>query len=97
MARGGKRIGAGRPAGSHDAATGEQKANLGDIARAHTDTAVDALVAIITSGQSEATRVSAAIAILDRGYGRPAQALEHAGPAGGPVKIVFTKDDLKVL
>jgi len=79
------RKGAGRPAGARDAATVEQKAELGGIARTH------------TSGQSEATRVSAAIALLDRGYGRPAQSLEHAGPAGKPVQIIVSKDDLRLL
>jgi hypothetical protein len=29
-----------------------------------------------------ASRVAAAIALLDRGYGRPKQTLEHGGPDG---------------
>jgi hypothetical protein len=97
MARGGKRKGAGRPAGSHDIATSAQKGEIGGVARTHAAAAVNALVAIVTSGQSEATRVSAAVAILDRGYGRPAQSLEHSGPAGSPVQIIFNKDDLRLL
>lgn len=96
MARGGKRKGAGRPAGAHDVATVEQKTEIGEIARTHTTAAVNALVAIVNAGVSEATRVSAAIALLDRGYGRPAQSLEPAGPASSPIQIIITENDAKV-
>jgi hypothetical protein len=61
---------------------------IGDVrnlARQHTDTAIEALVTIATSGQAEAARVSAAQALLDRGWGRPAQVL--AGDPENPVGI----------
>jgi hypothetical protein len=41
----------------------------------HIDSAIAALAEVATNGQSEAARVSAAIAILDRAYGRPTQAV----------------------
>lgn len=82
MPRGGKREGAGRPKGSLSAATVEQKATLSDMAKSHTEAALNALVEIATMGQSESARVSAASAILDRGYGKPAQSLEHSSPDG---------------
>jgi len=44
-------------------------------------------VRICTKGLSEAAVVSAAVALLDRGYGRPVQALEHTGEGGGPIMI----------
>ena len=44
------------------------------------------LVTISTSGESEAARVSAANALLDRGYGKPRQAVEHSGADGGPIE-----------
>jgi hypothetical protein len=31
--------------------------------------------------------VSAATALLDRGYGKPRQSLEHTGKDGGPVEL----------
>jgi Family of unknown function (DUF5681) len=42
-----------------------------ELARAHTQEALNALVEIATKGRSESARVSAAVAILDRGWGRP--------------------------
>lgn len=91
--RGGKRPGAGRKQGSKSRATAEQIGTLSELARAHTALALNVLVQIAQSGESEAARVSAANAILDRGYGKPAQALEHSGPDGGPVQIVIQGAD----
>jgi hypothetical protein len=79
VSAGGKRLGAGRPKGSRDRATAAQGAALSELARQHTATALKTLVTIATTGQSEAARISAATAILDRGYGRPPQALQHSG------------------
>jgi hypothetical protein len=46
-----------------------------DLARAHTQAALETLVEIASSGESESARVSAASAILDRGWGKPTQPL----------------------
>jgi hypothetical protein len=49
---------------------------LTDLARDHTAKAVEALVKVIDSSEaSDAAKVSAATAILDRGWGRPRQDL----------------------
>jgi hypothetical protein len=49
---------------------------LTDLAREHTPKAVEALVAVLDSAEaSDAAKVSAATAILDRGWGRPRQDL----------------------
>lgn len=61
-------------------------ARVRDLAREHTETAIDVLVQIATSGESEAARVSAASAILDRGYGKPTQPIDGDGE-GGPVPL----------
>ena len=42
--------------------------------------ALKTLAAICNEGQSEAARVSAASALLDRGYGKPTQQLETGSP-----------------
>lgn len=84
--RGGKRPGAGRPKGAKDKATREQGATLAELARTHSKVALDALVKVAKSGESESARVSAATAILDRGFGRPTQAHEHTGKNGGPIE-----------
>lgn len=44
---------------------------LTDLARAQTEAAVEVLVAIMTSQESPASRIAAANALLDRGWGRP--------------------------
>jgi hypothetical protein len=85
--RGGKRPGAGRPKGAKDRATVAAGATIAELARAKTDLALAALISVAKSGESEAARVSAANAILDRGYGRPPQAVQHTGPDGGPIDI----------
>ena len=69
--RGGAREGAGRPAGTPNRATVDMKARLSELAREHTAAAFDTLVDVCENGLNETARISAATAILDRGYGRP--------------------------
>ena len=71
---GGIREGSGRPAGAVNKATSELKLNLSELAREYTNDALDTLVDVMKSGQSESARIAAATAILDRGYGRPTKA-----------------------
>ena len=80
--RGGARPGAGRPKGSRSAATKDQIATISDMAKDHGKAALDALVQIATAGESEAARVSAANAILDRGFGKPAQTIDNTSSDG---------------
>lgn len=49
--------------------------HMRDLARAHTGAAIKALVAAL---QNKRERVPAAIALLDRGWGRPAQSVTVA-------------------
>ena len=72
MNHGGRREGAGRPQGSTNRATKEQGARLSELARLHTEMALDTLVDIASNGKNENARIAAATAILDRGYGRAA-------------------------
>jgi len=74
MARGGNRPGAGRPAGSPNADTAAARSTLAASIDGHIGTAIEALAHIAEHGTSEAARVSAACAILDRAYGKPMQA-----------------------
>ena len=68
---GGMREGSGRPAGASNKATSELKLNLSELAREYTNDALDTLVDVMQSSQSDSARIAAANAILDRGYGRP--------------------------
>lgn len=67
---GGKRAGAGRKPG----AVSKAKRALAEKAKDHAEDALKVLVEIMTGGESETARISAANAILDRGYGKPFQA-----------------------
>ena len=78
---GGARPGAGRPAGTRNRATQEMKRTLTEMARDHTDIALSALVEVAQTG-SDAARVSAANALLDRGYGKPQQSVDHSSKDG---------------
>ena len=68
---GGMREGSGRPAGAVNNATSELKLNLSELAREYTNDALDTLVEVMQSSQSDSARIAAATAILDRGYGWP--------------------------
>ncbi len=70
----------GRPKAAH---------RVRDAAREHTEAALAVLVQIATEGESEAARVAAANAILDRGYGKPSQPVDGDGE-GGAVPVGLT-------
>lgn len=84
---GGRRPGAGRPKGARNKATGEVKALLTDLCMPHAPQAVQTLVDIACRGESEAARVAASQAILDRAYGKPVQATEITGRDGGAIQV----------
>ncbi len=83
MARGGKREGAGRPKGAVSKAT----ADIREAAQQYSDQALQVLVTVATKGESEAARVAAANAILDRAHGKPKQSVETSGPDGSPIQV----------
>jgi hypothetical protein len=64
----------------------KRNADIGAVARTHTKEALAVLLDIARSGKSESARVSAASALLDRGWRRPRQALEHTGADGGAIR-----------
>jgi hypothetical protein len=61
-------------------APAQEKRELREAAREYTERALRTLAAICSEGQSEAARVSAACALLDRGYGKPTQQVETGSP-----------------
>lgn len=78
---GGARQGAGRKKGK----VGAAKRALAEMAKDHAEAALKTLASIAMEGESEAARVSAAVAILDRAYGKPAQAMTVGNPDGSPI------------
>lgn len=77
MAHGGRCTGPGRPKGSSNRASGDQKTGLAHQAKAHAAKAMHALADVAENGRSESARVSAAVALLDRAYGKPSQMSEE--------------------
>jgi Family of unknown function (DUF5681) len=68
-------------------------AEVRELARAHTGKAIETLVSIMTNTKSApAARVSAANALLDRGYGKPPQ---HITGEGGPRYVVRLPEPCK--
>ena len=55
-------------------------ADVRDLARQHTRTALDTLVEIAVHGKTEIARICAANSLLDRGYGKPPVSLELREP-----------------
>jgi uncharacterized protein DUF5681 len=72
-------------------------AQVKELARAHTTAAVGALVKALKA-KSERTRVAAAEALLDRGWGKPAQEIQHSGEIGRSRALCdLTDDELAVI
>lgn len=67
---------AGRPPGRSNVATTAMRRTLGELAREHTGEAVETILTVMRSGETDAIRLAAANIILDRGYGRPQAAVE---------------------
>ena len=86
MPRGGYRSGAGRPTGSLNKTTSEQSQRLSELAKDYTHDALLTLVDVARNGRTDAARVAAANALLDRGYGKPTS-LQPEAPNTGPTVI----------
>ena len=90
MSRGGYREGAGRPAGSSNKCTTEQSKRLSELAKTYTEEALQTLVDVARNGRTDTARVSAANALLDRAYGKPAVKPEQEIVDLPPVVIQLT-------
>lgn len=72
----------GRVAGVPNHAT----TSLKELAREYTQEALDALIGVVRASDSDAAKVNAANAILDRGYGKASSVLT-GGEDGEPIKV----------
>jgi hypothetical protein len=61
--------------------------DLKSLARSYTEVAIQTLSGVAKDGTQEAARVSAAIALLDRGWGRPSQ--PHDAKVEGDINITI--------
>lgn len=62
-------------------------AQIKELAASKSEDAVEALHEIAMGGEDERARVQAAVAILDRAFGRPRQELEVSSPPDGAVNV----------
>lgn len=69
--RGGKRPGAGRPKGSGNKASKLDRENMILEARSYGHIALEALKDIAENSTSDTARISAAVQLLDRAFGKP--------------------------
>jgi hypothetical protein len=64
----------------HGQVTKKVKIALEDLAKTHAPDALKMLALVMKNSRHPAgARVSAAVAMLDRGYGKPREAIEHSG------------------
>ena len=64
----------------------KENAAIKALAREHTEAAIAVLVGAL-SDENGRTRIAAAEALLDRGYGKPSQAVAVTGEDGGAVEM----------
>jgi hypothetical protein len=83
VGKGGKRDGAGRPAGAINKATADIKA----LAQEYGEDAIRELATLMTTSESHQARIAAAKELLDRAYGKSRQAVDLGGPEGGPLQF----------
>lgn len=84
--RGGARPGAGRKKG----AVSQAKLDIAAMAKEHAGAALKVLVAVANNAKApSAARVSAATAILDRGFGKPRQSVELDGTMSGVMTVTY--------
>ena len=64
-------------------------ADLRSLARAHTELGIQTLAGIARNSTSDTARVSAAQALLDRGWGKAPQ--QHTGEDGKEIRVTIRK------
>jgi hypothetical protein len=76
----------GRPKGVTAKVLGRTQ-TLREMAQVYAPEAINVLARIAMDDNTPpAARVSAVNTLLDRGYGKPVQAIEHSGPDGKPIE-----------
>jgi len=71
---------------------------LGDVqelARQHAPKIIAELARLALKAKSETARIAAIRELLDRGYGRPRQAMEVSVPAGNPLQMLLDEIDAR--
>jgi hypothetical protein len=64
-----------------------------ELARQHAPTVIVELARLALRAKSETARIAAIRELLDRGYGRPRQAIEVSVPADNPLQLLLDEID----
>jgi len=64
-----------------------------ELARQHAPTVIVELARLALRAKSETARIAAIRELLDRGYGRPRQAMEVSVPADNPLQLLLDEID----
>lgn len=65
----------------------EEQRQLEELCKAKTKDALSTILAIMQSGENERNRLAAAQYVIDRGWGKARQEVEHSGKDGQPIKM----------
>lgn len=60
------------------------------LAQKYTTEAIETLVGIMRTGKTDEVKKSASDSLLDRGYGKPAQAQIHQGDPNRPIEFLLS-------
>lgn len=72
----------------------EEQRTLEAMCRDKSTEALEVLMRIMTGGENERNRITAALAIIERGHGKAVQPTTLSGPDGGPVEVKEIKINL---
>jgi hypothetical protein len=64
----------------------EEQRTLETMCRERTPEALATVLTIMGAGENERNRLSAAQFVIERGWGKAVQSLEHSGKDGGPIQ-----------
>jgi hypothetical protein len=68
---------------------------LQELARQHAPKAIVELARLALKAKNETARIAAIRELLDRGYGRPRQAMEVSIPADNPLQLLLDEIDAR--
>ena len=97
VGHGGTRKGSARLRGWRDTGSTGQRLAIEELARQQSTIAIAALTSIARSGNSEAAKVAAAVAILDRAYGRPYQRSEPPAAESPEINAARNASDPRII
>ena len=90
MTKRGKKEGSAKTGGRKKGTPNKATAEVRELAGEYTEDALKTLVQIMNDNKAAAAaRIAAAKAVLDRGHGKPAQAVEPASEDDGPMNVVI--------